>query len=281
MSDKFTKFENMQMDSEPVFRKHCPSLFNLLGNNRLDWNTINSSYKKEMMKRTNEFRKKGIDTTMSREISFFHLVDTKAKNEFKSDDDLKAQYKYMTDAFEKLAEILNEEEKKKVKQIVHAFLTQHSRKFKNFLGELNILCSFKANGYTVVEIEEPIFDSQPDGTSIDFKFKKENDTRYIEVLSLHLNEENTSNDLKLERVVEKIAIKFIDKGYNKEKDYSICPVLWGQFNDFVRIQDYIKRNPLMDKVYRPIAFMIFEYDNDNWYMVDELDKIIDREGPDK
>jgi hypothetical protein len=246
---------------EKRLRDYFPVLFDLLGNNSIDWRAVTKAFTKkyEEYQKLQEKR----DIPLRIQASFYNIVTQAIKNESSAIRLLD----YIQLLFEELTDILDEKEKKLIKNNILGMLTNLDLKYLNFLGELSVLLTLKKTlPIDLVGTEIPLDPNKSSGVKIDFLIRNNQTGKedYIEVVNIHIKKKHTENDDSIKYFFhQKIEQKLLKKELNKAENVHLIPVLWGQWDEIKPVVDYYsKHKPEFPNTTIPTCFMTFTDQND-------------------
>jgi len=235
---------------------YFPILFELLNNNRIDWKMVEKTFAKKY----EEYQIKHQKTNSPFRIkaSFYNIITASIKKE----KGALMLLDYIQKLFEELTDKLDSDEKKEIKSTIFGFLTNIDSNYLNFLGELSVLNQFKTRtNFKLVKTEEKLMTSGSNNSTIDFKFfnPTTNSFELIEIVNIHLDEKNTSNDERINILLtQKISEKLSKKGMRENPRFFLVPVIWGNWKEIKCIEEYYKKNnPSFQNTGIPVCFVPF------------------------
>ncbi|NOT77194.1 MAG: hypothetical protein HOP08_19900 [Cyclobacteriaceae bacterium] len=255
--NSISQFKNL----EPLFRKVLPILFELLGNQPLDWLTIGKVTQRSLNKRRERIERTGggifVETSLVDVIMGIVLEKPHAKS----------MYLFIKRLLEELAQHLDDNEKTLIKDNIFGLLTNVDLKYLNHLGELCILNAIKKQlGYKLVATEFPRVTQEKEGSKIDFRFLIDATGSYllVEVVSLHLPIDKKLDDAAIENILmQKIPTKLKTKGIQQRPDFYLAPILWGRKELIESFIDYYEKvKPTFQNTLIPSCFVAYHYGND-------------------
>ena len=147
-----------------------PSLIELIGEKNISWTKANKILFNHVRKSFDEAVLAGCE--IIKDANFFTIL----KNKYEGNDLSDAMFDFYNFIFEKLNELLSKEEKKLLQKTILNIMTDMTKDYLNFIGELAVLYIFKASGqYTLLSVEEKL---HPDkDISADFLFRNNQDDK--------------------------------------------------------------------------------------------------------
>jgi len=212
----------MKYNIELAIKKHIPSLIELLGDNKISWTSANKKFEKHLEKLKLKVQENGNGIIV--DANFYTLLKNKIFKIVESD----AMFDFYVSRFENLNESLNASEKKLISQTILNFLTEMSRDYLNFIGELAVLDFYKTTfNLDLIGVEEKVHSNS--SVTIDFLFKttKGEGKLYLEVLNLHIENLDFQSNEKLQYWLEsKFNKKEKSKNLRDADKVLIQPVIW-------------------------------------------------------
>ena len=233
-----------------------PILFELLDDNKLDWNTVANKFDNKIKEYKAKHEK--LKTTFEIQVSFFTLISSALNGA----EDGRRLLGFIQKMFEELIELLDKNEKRLIVSNIYGILTNINSDYLNFIGELLALRHFKQSlPFQLIGTEVPLYPENPSGTKIDFQFlntvtKK---IELIEIVNVRLDDGNISNDELIDRIIhQKLKEKLLKKKISKTNRFNLVPVLWGQW-DKIRVMEkyYVDRQLTINNITTPICFVPF------------------------
>lgn len=235
---------------------YFPILFELLNDNKIDWKIVEKTFYKKYA----QYQKRHLKSNSSFQIeaSFYSIITAAIKKEKPAIILLD----YIQKLFEELTDKLDNDEKREIKKNIFGFLTNIDAKYLNFLGELSVLNQFKTRTpFKLVKTEVKLIDSDGNNSTIDYKFFNltTSEFEFVEIVNIHLTDKNTSCDEKINILLtQKISEKLLKKGIKENSNYFLVPVVWGQWKEIKRIEEYyVKVKPSFSNTGIPVAFIPF------------------------
>ena len=232
-----------------------PSLIELIGEKNISWTKANKILFNHVRKSFDEAVLAGCE--IIKDANFFTIL----KNKYEGNDLSDAMFDFYNFIFEKLNELLSKEEKKLLQKTILNIMTDMTKDYLNFIGELAVLYIFKASGqYTLLSVEEKL---HPDkDISADFLFRNNQDDKelLIEVLNLHLEIKDFKSLEHLEYWLNSKYTKKKEKKFvNNDKQVFIQPVIWvkseEQLKDLEKL--YCETNYSNDYVNIPMCYSTY------------------------
>jgi hypothetical protein len=225
-------------DIKNRLKDYFPIIFELLGDNNLDWKTIEKRFGKKLDEHIIKFNFKGQPIRI--EASLFHIIIASKQGK----DEAIGRLDSITKLFQELIIRLDNEEKRLIKKNLFDLLTNIDMKYLNFLGELCVLNQVRRNiDLKLIATEQPLDKDNRKGAKIDFVFFNEKSTNkfLVEIINIHINETNTSTDDKIKTLLDqKLNGKLNRKGIKMTPEFLLVPVIWGQPDEIKRLIQYYK-----------------------------------------
>jgi hypothetical protein len=232
----------LQVDVEAKMREHIPVLFELLGDQTLDWNNINTKFSETHLKRlTNHIH--GNNELV--EANFFDVLT----EHWKGNKQGTRMLNFFTNLLKDINRNLDTIDKKKIKKTLYSLLIESDLNYLNYVAELAVLNLFVGHaGCKLNKIESPLGNKK----SADFLFDRPdgNGSLLIEVVSVRPRI-FPKDEAGLKLLFEK---RFQDKNQAKTEGdgrylkYFLVPVIWGSADELKRTADFIKSGT---KIYIP------------------------------
>lgn len=239
-----------------------PSLIELIGDKNISWTSVN----RLLFNHVRESHDKALllGGEIIKDANFFTILKNKYEGNGLSD----AMFDFNNFIFEKLNELLSKEEKSLLQSTILNIMTDMSRDYLNFIGELAVLYAFKASEkFTLLRVEEKL---HPDkNTSADFLFKNKQDGAdlLIEVLNLHIEKQDFSSLEHLKFWLDsKYNKKKRDKFVNDEKEVFIQPVIWVKSEEQLQNLEklYCETDFSIDYVNTPMSMLTYLIDGSSY-----------------
>jgi|GEM_PF-6617033 len=232
-----------------------PEFFLLLGKNSINWRTVNKAYARQASKYYERNHRTG--KTFRIDPSIYSIITLSMQH----DPEANRTFDYMKLLFMELNESLSHNEKKLIVPALYGILTNIDLKFRNFLGELSVLNLLKRQGYTLLETERPLIESEPNGTKIDFHLKntKTNQEHLVEIVNIKIDDKNTADDETITKLLNaKIVGKLLETGIKRSNKFILMPVVWGNWEYVLRLLAYFQtNNPTFANTITPAALVPF------------------------
>src|ERR1035437_4980494 len=243
-------------DIQEKLKIYFPILFELLNSNKIDWKMVEKTFAKKYVQYQSKHEKTNAPFRI--EASFFSIITAAIKRE----KGAVMLLDYIQKLFEELIDKLDSNEKKQIKNTIFGFLTNIDSKYLNFLGELSVLNQFKRRtNFKLIKTEEILLTSGVNNSRIDFKFfnPTTNGFELIEIINIHLNETNTSNEKSVNNLMtQKISEKLSKKGIKENPSFFLVPVVWGNWKEIKCVQKYYKNHkPSFQNTGVPVCFVPF------------------------
>ncbi len=242
----------MKYDIETYLRENLPSLIELIGDKDISWTKINRLLYNHV--RENHEKVIQVQGEINIDATFFTILKNRFEGKMISD----AMFDFYNLTFSRLNEILTIKEKDLIRSTIRSIMTEMSRNYINFIGELAVLYIFKAsNKFDLLGVEEPI--NNKNGTSIDFLFqeKSSNEQILIEVLNLHMEIQDFQTIEHLEYwLTSKYNKKKEQKCTDKDRPIYIQPVIWTKKENQLRDleQLYCNKGFSIDFINEPFSY---------------------------
>jgi hypothetical protein len=243
-------------DIKNRLKEYFPIIFELIGENNLDWRTIEKRFGEKL---DEHIRKVELTGQLIRvEASLYHIITASKEGK----DEATRLLDFITKLFQELITRLDKEERKLIKKNIFDLLTNIDMKYLNFLGELCVLNQVTRNTkLKLIATEQPLDKNKKDGTKIDFVFFNADTDRklLVEIVNLHINDNVTGTDNKIETLLDqKIKGKLNRKGLRTTFEFLLIPVVWGPIDDIKRlIQYYETYQPQFKNTSIPVCYMTF------------------------
>lgn len=238
MQDEIMKQEKLRIDIdiENNLKKYLPSIFDLLGENKISWTNINKLTQKEFNRRIAILKAEGRETLIV-EGSFVDAINRGLKGEVEV-----FNYLFFLNAlFTNLSKSLSKNEKKWTAKTIRDLLTVFDKNYRNFIGEFAILNKFKMDGYTLLRTEQPLNKSNPKGVSADFLVQRGEIKGLIEVVNIHPEEEHfKSIEVTKAYLTSKIEAKRKTLMNDNNFKVWIAPVIWAPYADLEKIYECVE-----------------------------------------
>jgi len=223
----------------------------IVGDNSMDWDTIDNLFTKKYKSRIEE----STEEIIKIETTIYDIIIEVRKNNLQAARLLD----FIRKLFDELASNLNPDEKQLLVPTIRNYLTALDTKNFNYLGELAILNNLmKSQSYTLEVVEFPL----ANGKTIDFKLKKvaTKASILIEVLNLHPKSEKIETEPEKMKAffTKRLSDKFADKKKNLETDvkFFLIPVMWGTAKDLKIYSNYFKENKMhIENAIEPISYI--------------------------
>ncbi len=267
----------MRFDVENRLKLYMPSLFELIGDNTFDWRKIERAFEKKFIELEEKYN--NIGRPFKTKASLFGIITAVLNNE----EGAIYLFEYIDKLFKELTLSLSSDEKKLIIKNVFDVLVNMDEKYLNFIGELSLLNQFlKSGNFKLLEVEAPLDEGIVSTSHIDFTlFDKNNESELLlEVVNVHLKDENTSDDYKIERLIDqKIQEKYRVTSGNSDKKFILAPILWGSHKWIKRILNYyLKLDVKLDNILMPSCFVPFiDQDGNRVYKFGVMNAIFEQE----
>lgn len=263
-----------RFDIRGRLKEYFPIFFELLGDNNLDWKTI----EKRFIVKLDEHKKK-YDLTgepIRIEASLYHVITASREGK----DGAAQLIDFITNIFQNLVLRLDAQEKRLIKKNLFDLLTNIDKKYLNFLGELGVLNYVKQNPkLTLIKTEYPLDPKNKNGIKIDFVFfdPKSNLDILLEVVNIHISEHQVETDEKIEILLDqKINSKLRRKGIMTIPNFYLIPVIWGLVDDIRRVIKYYEIfKPKFRNTTIPLCLVTFKDQNgDRVHKFGPIDRVL-------
>lgn len=230
-------------------QKDFPVFFELLGENRLNWKTIERVLSQKMDASTTLAQYNRIE-----DRSFYTLLHEASGG----DSEAELHLFSINKLFEELIERLDSIERKLIVPTLFGLLANVDNKFWNFVGELLILNSFKAYGnLRLLAVEVPSSVTSPGGPRIDFQFhdSQNSTTLLVEVVNVHMRGCVHWTDEQINHILhQKMQHKLNKTNITGDSNFSLVPVFWGSYEDRQRIHSLVQSGDLkFENILEPSA----------------------------
>jgi hypothetical protein len=231
--------KNKDFDLQYHLRSRFPILFTLLNKNAINWASVTKTFVKFVAEKKIQFEKKG---PFKQSASIYPIII----RSMQGDPDASRLLDFFQKLFEELDIVLSDTERGLIIDALQGVFSNMDFNYLNFIGELSVLNLYKRNsGFELLKTEAPVDADVPKGITIDFLFRdhRENANRWIEVVNIHLNENNTSSYSKIDQLLsDKIESKISAKAMRKHPYVYLIPVVWGQYIEINGVIDYLEHN---------------------------------------
>jgi len=247
--------QNMTYNIEAAIKRYIPSLIQLLGDNNISWTAANKKLEKHLNKVATDIEEN--DDIVVVDANFYSIVTNKVENKPDSD----AMFDFYDSIFESLNNCLNTSEKKLIGKTILNILTEMSRNYLNFIGELAVLNFYKNMfQFDLIGVEEKYNPNSE--ISVDFLFSSKNKkgTLLLEVQNLHLETNDfKSRDNLVYWLESKYDKKRNSKLINKEDKILIQPVIWTKNKEQMKmLEEIYDKNEIKAKnVNIPLGYATF------------------------
>lgn len=250
--------KRFDLDVVGRLRQYFPIFFELLGDNRLNWKTV----EKTLAQKIEQWKQKSNGNTIRVEASFYNLITAAREGNTQA----AGHVDFIKKLFEELIRTLDAGERKLVVPALFGMLSNIDNKFWNFVGELLVLNSFKKRTQLkLADVEVPATPSRPDGPRIDFQFfdKEKVSPLLVEVVNVHVHGCADWTDDQIHHIVhQKIEHKLNKTGIKSNQNFWLVPVFWGSFSDLVRVNSlYVSRDIHFKNTTEPSSFVSFSIGN--------------------
>lgn len=251
-----------QIDVRERLRQFLPSLFLLIDDYKFGWNKINNGL-------NNKYQQLRLRAQKSKdpliiEASLYNIIIEAINGKSQA----KMLLKFFDNVLYELSIVLTSNDKLLIKKNILDILISFDKNYLNFFGELAVLNQLvKLNVYRLINVEEPVNKNNPGGTAIDFKLLNNitNKEILVEVVNLHLKEENTSSNENITRLLtQKLREKVLKTAAKSKVDFVLVPVMWGNVVEVRRIQVFYRDHGFnLQGVLIPSCFMSYSDANDD------------------
>lgn len=245
-----------KFDVKGILKSYIPSLFELLGNNELDWKVIEKRFEAKFTELEKRFEDTGNKPVMVK-ASFYFIIAAAVRGEKSAFFILD----FINKLFQELTDNLTDLERKLIKKNIFDLLVSMDEKYLNYLGELSILNQIiKSGNFRLLDVEEPL-GLKSEGSSIDFKLlntKSQKET-LLEIVNVHLTKDNTKNSYQIQRLLEqKLREKYIKTAKKSNIEFQLASILWGSHEWIRKIIEYYKNeNVSLKNIFIPSCFIPF------------------------
>ena len=249
----------VEVDLEQRLRLYMPAMFRLLADRNLKkahWKKLSKKFVAEHYKRAALYEAN--NNYLLVEANFFDLINATIRGE-------KSAFRlvgYFDILFKALDKNLLSGEKIMVRDTLYNALINLDHKFRNFIGELAVLCNaVDKRRYSLLGVEK---DFIAQNKTADFTLLDNNtgETELLEVVNIHLDD---SIYLK-ETLVTKLTGKLADKTCNSSshKPFTLVPVIWAPVAVLQDLRQLYKsgNGVVINGVNEPVAYCAFSGPND-------------------
>ena len=257
-------------------KSYVPSLFELLGDNELNWGTIEKQFNNKFTELEKKYEDSGNPITTK--VSFYGIITATIQG----DNSAFYLFDFIDKLFQELTDKLTVSEKKLVRKNIFDLLVSMDEKFLNYLGELALLNQIiKSGNFRLLNVENPLR-SKNEGSSIDFKLQNTNSggVMLVEVVNVHLTENNTEDSFQVQRLLEqKLKEKYLKTANKSNIEFQLAPVLWGSHKWIKRILDhYLNEKVSFRNILTPSCFIPFiDSEGNPVYKFGTIDTIFETE----
>lgn len=246
--------KRFDLDVVGRLQQYFPVFFELLGDNRLNWKTV----EKVLAQKIEQWKLKAGAGTIRVEASFYNIITSSIEG----NPQASAHLDFIRRLFEELIQRLDHEERKLVVPALFGLLSNVDNKFWNFVGELLVLNNFKKQPHlSLISVEVPVDLAKPDGPKIDFQFlsAEKGSTLLIEVVNVHVHGCETWAEEQIKFIVsQKIQHKLNKTGFSVKQNFTLVPVFWGSYNDLTRVNSVYETSGIsFQNTLPPTAFVSF------------------------
>jgi len=251
--------DKIEVDLEQQLQFYMPSMFRLLADRNLkkrQWKKLNKKFVDEHYKRVSLYETN--NNYLLVEANFYDLINATMRGE-------KSAYSlvgYFDILFKALDKNLLPEEKVMVRDTIYSTLIHFDHQFRNFIGELAVLCNaVDKRRYSLLGVEK---DTIAQNKTADFTLLDNNTGKkeLVEVVNIHLD---NSNYLK-ETLINKLTEKFADKTCNSSdyKRFTLVPVIWAPVAVLQDLRELYKsgNGVAINDINEPVAYCAFSGPND-------------------
>lgn len=250
--------KRFDLDVVGRLQQYFPVFFDLLGDNRLNWKTV----EKVLAQKIEQWKLKAGGGTIRVEASFYKIITSSIEG----NPQAVAHLDFIRKLFEELIQRLDNEERKLVVPALFGLLSNVDNKFWNFVGELLVLNNLKKRTQLKLQdVEVPAIPSRPDGPRIDFQFfdNEKVSILLVEVVNVHVHGCASWTDEQINHILpQKIEHKLNKTGIKSNQNFSLVPVFWGSFEDLMRVDSfYVSRGINFQNTTEPTSFVSFSIGN--------------------
>jgi len=247
----------MEFDVKNRLKIYIPALFELIEEDSIDWGTIIKNFNKKY----NELNKKFEETRepFQTKASFYGII-TQA---IQGDISALRLFDFINKLFKELTDNLKIDERKLIKKNVFDVLVSQDEKYLNYIGELACLNNvMKTGDYRLLKVEQRLEEDSKESSHIDFTLlnNKTNSEYLVEIVNVHLSDHNTSDNFKIERLLDqKIRSKVLITAKKSVKSFILVPIFWGshvfikKVLDFYETTSFNLENVLIPSCYIPFS----------------------------
>jgi hypothetical protein len=247
---------NLDLDLRARLRNYMPVLFKFFDVKDLttdQWSTLESNFTEVYKQRKAKYEAN--NNYLQVKPNFYDIVTGKLRG----DEAPTKFFDFIRKLLEELDIKLEPAEKSLIVDTLYNLLINFDNRFLNFLGELLVLNSLKANRkFVLKKVESQIVDDK----NADFLFEYEGKSLHlIEVVNFHIDDHNTKLSELFER---KLTAKVQKKTNGKQvyNNFSLVPVIWAPYVDLERVLGLFQQNGKicsLPNVWELVAYMAATY----------------------
>lgn len=237
-----------------------PSFIKLIGSQPISWTRANRLLYNSVERSRKRIKSEG--QGFIQDATFYSVLVGK----FRGDGKSVALFDYFNRLFSNLNSILSDEEKKQIQSTVSKILTELSRNYLNYIGELSVLYWFKSSEQFELCKVEGIVSAKESNQSVDFLLRKINSDEFVtvEVLNLHLELTGFENIGHLRYWLNsKYCKKKEEKSISLNSNIMLQPVVW--VNSVKQLETlktlYADMNFINESVNIPMVYMFSRNDS--------------------
>jgi hypothetical protein len=239
-----------------------PGMIELLCEQNISWTLMSNTLQKHIENVRKEHTSTG--KIVMKEMTFYGVITQKLLGNNKVD----GMFDYFNQLFINLKNNLSENERKLLRGMISNVLSNVSKDYLNFIGELATLNYYMKSGlYDLINIEEPIIQGRNMSADIFLKTKTDFSQTLIEVLNIHLENKEFENSDEIKYHLEsKFNKKIKNKMITEDREIFIQPVLWLKDEATYRLLSdfYSETNFEMEKVKEPLTYCSFKLLNGSY-----------------
>jgi hypothetical protein len=237
-----------------------PSIFALLGEQEIDWDSVSEKYEKELysrIARMEEAKKNGLDSIIFEACLFDIIVEV-----FKQRKGHEIFLNFINEVIVNITKTATSEEKARLSKTIYNLMINTDKNYLNFVGELAVLNLLLGYGFKLERTEEPLYADFDESARIDFTLSKDGKPLLVEVYNIHLSDSKELSEIEIQRLFsKKINKKRLKKSKGSERVFYISPVLWGDYKTLKRINQYYNDKWNFKDTLYPAAFMSYSHKN--------------------
>ncbi|HRN41038.1 MAG TPA: hypothetical protein PK649_03070 [Vicingus sp.] len=256
--------KQIKYNAKKVLEDYMPNLIKLLGNQNISWNDINKGLQNHLANIREEIDVSN-DSKVHKHTTFYSFIT----GHISGKQETVAEFNCFNQLFSTLYERLSKDELKHLHKMIKPVLTNFDYNFRNFIGELATLNAYKSTGkYTLLNIEEKVYSQNNVSADLYLKRNEDNKDFLVEIVNIHLEQQEISNFDKLKCYLKSKIDKKIKETFFKSPkcDIYIQPVVWVKDIEQIKlVSEFYKRNILnIENVFIPMTYLTYSIDNNSF-----------------